>query len=86
MLNGLWQKAAQLDRAPTQPTTAWTVGERYGKQYQLLIDPNTPPGLYDVRVAVYYKDTGDGSQTLPIQWDVNRMPSDNIVLTQVRID
>lgn len=86
LINGLWQKAAQLDRAPTQPTTAWTVGERYSEEYQLLIDPNTPPGLYDLRMAVYYKDTGDELQLLPIQWDVDRMPTDNIVLTQVSIE
>jgi hypothetical protein len=86
LLNGAWQKAAQVDSAPSLATTEWQVNKRYDNQYQLDIDPNTPPGLYDLRLAVYYKDAGNELQLLPIQWDANRTPTDNIVLTQVNIE
>ncbi len=85
VINAVGDKAAQLDRPPSIPTIHWRVGQQSEEQYPLVIDVNTPPGIYDIRLVVYAKDQADELQLLPIVWDVNRMAEDNIVLTQVRI-
>ncbi len=86
IINRNWQKAGQVDDAPTPPMTTWKVAQPNELPYTVQIDSKTPPGLYDVRLAVYAKDTDEQIQLLPVQWDARRMPTDNIVLTQVRID
>ncbi len=85
LINAQGQKAAQLDSAPAIPTTKWSIGQPIAEAYQLPIDGNAPSGLYDLRLVVYSKNEADELQLLPIVWDVNRMPEDNIVLTQVRV-
>ncbi|MFN8486552.1 MAG: glycosyltransferase family 39 protein [Caldilineaceae bacterium] len=86
LINDNWQKAGQIDQAPSPPMTTWKVAQPNAVQYTLQIDPKTPPGLYAVRLAVYAKDADEQIQLLPVQWDASRMPTDNIVLTQIRID
>jgi hypothetical protein len=85
VINVVGQKAAQIDSTPSIPTTKWIQGQQVEEKYRLTTDANAPPGLYDIRLVMYTKDKNDELELLPIVWDVNHMPEDNIVLTQVHI-
>ncbi len=41
------------------PTALWQVGQRVVDPYGLTLDPNTPPGMYDVQIGIYLPETGE---------------------------
>jgi 4-amino-4-deoxy-L-arabinose transferase-like glycosyltransferase len=82
-----WQqrKAAQDDRWPTLPTSAWTPGEVLEDVHQLAIAPDAVPGAYDLRLVVYLFDEATGVQRVPFIPDGGRMLANDVVLTGVRV-
>ncbi len=79
---------AQKDSWPLDgsfPTTAWIPGELVQDQYQLTLADDTPPGVYDVQVVVYWQDeTGDFAKLQRVTED-GRLVDDFILLTKVRV-
>ncbi|MBI5666561.1 MAG: glycosyltransferase family 39 protein [Chloroflexi bacterium] len=56
-------KYAASDAMPVQwqrPTTTWTPGEIIEDTHTLTVDPNTPPGIYDIQLGLY-REAPDGT-------------------------
>jgi hypothetical protein len=54
-------KAGQTDRLPCDgdcPTTTWRAGDLVGERYDLSIDPDAPPGRYQIICGMYDLATG----------------------------
>lgn len=49
----------QEDRPPTPPTSQWQPGGVYRETYNLKVNPETPPGFYEVEIGLYRPDTGE---------------------------
>jgi hypothetical protein len=82
------RKAAQQDSWPQDgaaPTTGWTAGQVLADERALAIYPDAPPGVYDVRVAVYLFD-GQEIVHLPVISPSGEMAFDYVVLTRVRVE
>ena len=81
------RKAAQHDGWPlegTAPTAAWEPGQAIADVRVLAVYPDAPPGVYDVRVAVYVLEEGEIVH-LPVVPEGGQMLADHVVLTQVRV-
>ena len=81
------RKAAQHDGWPLDgaaPTTIWKPGEMIVEARALTIFPDTPPGAYDLRVAVYLLEDGEIVH-LPVISQKGEMLSSHILLTRVRV-
>jgi 4-amino-4-deoxy-L-arabinose transferase-like glycosyltransferase len=81
------RKAAQQDSWPQEgaaPTTGWAAGQVVADRRALPIYPDAPPGVYDVRVAVYLHD-GQELVHLPVLSASGEMAFDYVVLTRVRV-
>jgi len=81
------RKAAQHDGWPLDgaaPTTIWEPGEVVVDTRTLTIFPDTPPGAYDLRVAVYLLEDGEIVH-LPVISQKGEMLSSHILLTRVRV-
>jgi len=81
------RKAAQNDGWPQGgevPTAAWRPGETVVDARPLTVYPDAPPGVYDVRIAVYVLREGEIVH-LPVIPDVGGMLADHVLLTKVRV-
>jgi len=81
------RKAAQRDGWPLEgaaPTAAWEPGQMLIDPYTLEVFSDAPPGVYDVRVAVYLFEEG-GITHLPVIPADGRMLSEHVTLTRVRV-
>jgi hypothetical protein len=81
------RKAAQHDGWPLDgaaPTAAWEPGRALADPYVLAVYDDAPPGVYDVRVAVYVLEDGAIAH-LPVISAGGQMLFDYVVLTQVRV-
>lgn len=81
------RKAAQVDgwlQSGTSPTTSMEPGRIIVDGRTLAVFPDAAPGVYDVRVAVYWLEDGE-IRHLPIVRPGGQMLADHIILTQARI-
>jgi len=81
------RKAAQHDGWPLDgaaPTATWEPGQVLADAYTLAVHQDAPPGVYDVRVAVYVFEEGEITH-LPVIPTGGQMLSDHKVLTRVRV-
>jgi len=81
------RKAAQQDSWPLEgaaPTAAWEPGQKFVDPYTLAVFPDAPPGVYDVRVAVYLFEDGEITH-LPVIPTDGEMLAEHVVLTRVRV-
>jgi len=81
------RKAAQDDAWPLDgaaPTAAWEPGQVLADVRTLEVYPDAPPGVYDVRVAVYVSEEGEIVH-LPVIPAGGQMLSNHVVLTRVRV-
>ena len=72
---------AQQDRQPqggAARTSTWEPGQVVEDQYTLSVPPDAPPGIYDVAVGLYDKDTYDR-----LQINNDDLP---IILARVRVE
>ncbi len=79
-------KAAQKDAWPFDgkaPTSIWEPGVVLEEPRELVIFEATPPGVYDVYVAVYPSD--DPETLLVVTPPGGRLQTDHVVLTTVRV-
>jgi hypothetical protein len=79
-------KAAQKDAWPLDgavPTSIWAPGDVVEESRELTVLDGTPPGVYDVYVAVY--PTADPDALLVVTPTGGRLQTDHVVLTTVRV-
>ncbi|MCB9076712.1 MAG: glycosyltransferase family 39 protein [Anaerolineaceae bacterium] len=80
-----FQLHGQLDHQPIDnlwPTTRWQPGERLADRYDIPIDPNAPPGSYQILVGMYNGQTGE---RLPVSQDGNPVPDNAIRLGEISL-
>ncbi len=68
--------------AGTMPTTSWVEGEIIADEYQIIVDPEAPPGECVIEIGMYDASTG---QRLPIFSDDQALEEDRILLGAVQI-
>jgi 4-amino-4-deoxy-L-arabinose transferase-like glycosyltransferase len=79
-------KAAQKDAWPfdgVAPTSLWTPGTLIEEPRELAVFDGTPPGVYDVYLAVY--PTSDTENLLVVTPSGGRLQTDHVVLTTIRV-
>ena len=84
-----WNKAGQNDSWPmngSAPTSAWIDGQAYIEQRSLNIAPDSTPGVYDLRLALYRIDDSGELEHLPVVWHKGQMPASSITLTRIRVE
>ncbi len=81
------RKAAQSDMAPGGvATTDWEKGQQVVDRRDLLIEPGTPPGGYEIIISVYWWETPQELKRLRvIDGQGYVLPSDSVVLGKVRV-
>lgn len=77
----LWGQKDGWPEGGFYPTSFWDPGEMVRDQYDLVIDPQAPPGLYRFEVGLYLLVTGE---RLPII-ERGEAVSDRIILSQVEV-
>ena len=78
-------KAGQTDRLPCDggcPTTTWRAGDLVGERYDLSIDPDAPPGRYQIISGMYDLATGEN---LPWQDAQGNLAGDYFILGTVDV-
>jgi hypothetical protein len=78
----IWARSDGWPRGGDAPTAAWQVGQQVIDPYPLTLDPNTPPGVYDVEIGLYLSQTG---KRLRLITPDGRLVDDHLFLTQVRV-
>jgi 4-amino-4-deoxy-L-arabinose transferase-like glycosyltransferase len=79
---------AQKDSWPLDgalPTSAWTPGELVTDPYRLRVNPDTPPGVYDIQVVVYSADDTGVIERLQRVMADGRLVDDFVLLTRLRV-
>ena len=64
------------------PTISWVEGEIIADEYDIVVDPEAPPGEYVVEVGMYDASTG---QRLPIYSGGQRVGGDRLLLTTIQV-
>jgi 4-amino-4-deoxy-L-arabinose transferase-like glycosyltransferase len=80
------QVRGQMDSLPqggARPTTGWVPQEYIRDEYQLVVQPDAPPGEYVIEAGMYDASTPD-FQRLPLQ-DVEGNVMDDRIVLDVRI-
>jgi uncharacterized membrane protein len=75
----------QMDSVPLRgeaPTTSWVTGEIISDQYDIVVDPEAPPGNYVIEIGVYDPSTG---QRLPVFANGHSEEGDRLLLEEVKI-
>jgi hypothetical protein len=74
-----------MDSVPLRgeaPTTSWVTGEIISDQYDIVVDPEAPPGNYVIEIGVYDPSTG---QRLPVFANGHSEEGDRLLLEEVKI-
>lgn len=79
----IWAQGDGLPCDGERPTSGWIQGEIIVDERQVIVDQNTPPGLYTLTCGMYDAATG---ARLPLLSDTGeRLPEDAIVLEQISV-
>ena len=76
---------AQVDSQPqggAAPTSTWSRGQVLLDEYHLLVEPDTPPGAYDIEVGLYLPATGE---RLGLLDEAGHWIDSRVLLTKVRV-
>ncbi len=87
LINYRQHKAAQQDSWPQDgeaPTAAWQPGDKIVEQRSLTISQNTPPGEYNLRVAIYDMEDEEIVH-LPVISEHGEMLSNYVKLTPIKV-
>lgn len=68
----------------TAPTSTWQPGTIIEDRHRLEIDPNAPPGIYELEVGLYLQ-TEEGFPRLRVVTPDGGMANDYVYLTRVRV-
>ncbi len=81
-------KYAASDAMPAQwqrPTSTWTPGEIIEDTHTLNLDPNTPPGIYELELGLYHEAPDGTFPRLRIVTPDGGMANNFIYLSRVRV-
>lgn len=76
---------AQMDSQPqggAAPTSSWQVGQVIEDHYDLTIQPDTLPDVYDIEVGLYLVATG---RRLGVLDEGGRLQDNRVLLSKVRV-
>lgn len=76
---------AQMDSQPqggAAPTSTWSRGQVLMDEYHLLVELDTPPGVYDIEVGLYLAATGE---RLGLLDEAGHWMDSRVLLTKVRV-
>jgi 4-amino-4-deoxy-L-arabinose transferase-like glycosyltransferase len=76
---------AQVDSQPQEgaaPTSTWSQGQVLMDEHHLLIEPDTPPDVYDIEVGLYLAATGE---RLGLLDEAGHWIDSRVLLTKVRV-
>jgi len=54
----IWARMDSWLLSDETPTAVWEVDRRMKSHHPLILDPNTPPGVYDVKIGLYQSQNG----------------------------
>jgi hypothetical protein len=74
----LWGQIDSIPQKGEAPTTSWIQGEVITDEYEIVVDPQAPPGEYLIEIGMYIASTG---QRLPVV-DARGQPIDDRTLLQ----
>ena len=77
-----WGQRDSVPGADTLPTTSWMEGEILTDEYEIVVNPEAPPGEYVIEIGMYDASTGE---RLPIHMDGQRLEGDRLLLGVVRV-
>ncbi len=81
----IWAQQDGIPVSGARPTKGWVPGEVITDEYQLAVDPQTPPGDYVIEVGLY--DAGDPALPRLAVLDEAGQPIDNrVLLAEVRVE
>jgi len=78
----IWARKDDWPLKGDAPTATWKVGQRVKDPYKLTLDPNTPPGVYDVEIGIYLAET---LERLRLITPDGRLTDDYLSLAKVRV-
>ena len=78
----VWARETGAPVASTRPLSGWQPNEIIVDERPLVLDPNTPPGMYDLELGWYGKPS---SKRLPILADDGHWIGTHVTLTRVRV-
>jgi hypothetical protein len=81
-------KYAASDSMPAnwqRPTTTWTPGEIIEDTHTLAVDPNTPPGIYEIELGLYHEAPDGTFPRLRIVTPDGGMANNFTYLSRVRV-
>ena len=78
----VWARETGAPVNSTRPLSTWATGEIVIDERLLTLDPNTPPGVYDVELGWYGKPS---SKRLPILAEDGHWIGTHVTLTRVRV-
>jgi hypothetical protein len=67
------------------PTIAWTAGAIIEDDCTLALVPDTPPGIYDIQIVVYWADEAGSIKRLQRITEDGRLVDDFVLLTEIRV-
>jgi hypothetical protein len=79
----LWARQDGWPRQGAAPTSTWALGQMLTDDYALALDPQTPPGQYDVEVVVY--DSATLRRLQMVTPDGRLVDADSVRLGQIRV-
>jgi hypothetical protein len=83
--NHIWAQQDGIPASGAHPTTGWVPGEVIRDEYQLAVDPQTPPGNYVIEVGLY-DASGPALPRLPVLDEAGQPIDDRVLLTKVRVE
>lgn len=78
----IWGQNDNIPGSGALPTTSWIQGEVIADEYEIVVDPEAPPGEYSIETGMYDASTG---QRLPAYGSDGSPQGDRILLQPVRL-
>jgi len=78
----IWGQMDSIPQRGEAPTTSWVTGEVITDPYEIIVDPEAPPGTYVVEIGMYDTQTG---RRLPVLDAEGQPRDDRILLPSIRV-
>lgn len=80
--NFLWGQVDNEPGAGSRPTTSWRAGEVIVDTYAIPVQPDAPPGTYQIEIGLYEPVSG---QRLAVLGESGAPAADHIILTTIQV-
>ena len=78
----IWSQKDNQPEGGFYPTSHWDLGEVVKDRYEVLVEPDTPPGRYRLEIGMYLLATGE---RLPVLDEEGQPMDDRVLLSEVRV-